>query len=88
MAKTDCFNCVHRRDEPGDNGSRCVHKVAVGPEISLLSVNGGECVNDIGKMRELGITAKTQGLTTGQFNWPWDFKPEFLEKCDGFEGGV
>lgn len=90
MSKPNCYNCVHRRDLVGDAHSRCAH-----PDVGnadalqsamaiLASVGRTGPVADIDTADKLNIECNPHGLMNGWFNWPYNFDPVWLVRCDGF----
>jgi len=33
---------------------------------------------------DLNIKGNPHGIRNGWFNWPWNFDPTWLERCDGY----
>ncbi len=70
--KPDCYECKWRHDLPGDCHSRCTHPALSG-EVKQAGID------------ELGIKANYRGIKRGQFDFPWNFDPLWLEECKGWE---
>lgn len=85
--KPNCYQCIHRRNVPGDAHSQCAHPKA-GPS------DGSNMLDAIIQMargkhnsgsRELEIKGNLHGIRSGWFMWPYNFDPCWLENCNGFE---
>jgi hypothetical protein len=35
-------------------------------------------------MNDLNIEGDSHGIRNGWFNWPWNFDPVWLRRCDGY----
>src|SRR3990167_7099260 len=90
MDKPNCYECKFRGGLPGDDHSKCTHPKAMGDDplgeiLGLLaSVQRVSPVTTSGAIT-LGIKGSTHGIRSGWFNWPFNFDPVWLEKCNGFE---
>jgi hypothetical protein len=90
MAKPNCYECIYRRNIPGDTHSKCVHPdngaTSVNKELfefmSILGGAGGALVTTISDMK---ITGDPHGIKNGWFNWPFNFDPIWLNECNGFK---
>lgn len=88
-SKPNCYQCVHRRNLPGNTHSRCAHPIAgeiikaTPPHIAMvLEMWGGAPMLP----QLLGIEARSQhGIDNGWFGWPFNFDPVWLLTCDGFK---
>ena len=69
--KENCYKCKHRGLVTGSAHFSCGH-----PKNKN---------NFLGDPQALGIKAKSHGVKSGWFMWPWDFDPVWLENCNGFE---
>lgn len=81
--KNKCYDCVFRRDIPGDAHSMCAHPAAVldsGLSIMFM-MQGGRSPT----MKRLNLAGNRHGFRNGWFMWPLNFDPVWLESCDGFE---
>ncbi len=67
-----CYTCVHRGTVPGSCHSSC--KWAYKHDVSAGDAKG-----------RLHIEYDERGWVGGWFNWPYDFDPVWLDRCDGFE---
>ncbi len=86
MSKPNCYDCVHRRDIPGDTHSRCAHPTIPKPEPldKALAIMGRPGTFAVKSARDLNVTANRHGILRGWFNWPLNFDPTWLENCEGF----
>jgi hypothetical protein len=92
MLKPNCYDCIHRRDLPGDEHSSCNHPSAMVGATPLMqaiaifsSVGRVPPVANAHAAKKLNVTANPHGIRHGWFNWPFNFDPTWLESCDGFE---
>ena len=79
MNKPNCYECIYRRNIPGDAHSSCEH-----PSINE---NGGVVVAFILALTcggLLSITFDDYGIKNGWAEWPINFDPTWLKNCDGF----
>ena len=54
---------------------------ALGELISMFGRDAGP----LGPVRtSLNVTGSPHGIAHGWFNWPFNFDPVWLERCDGF----
>jgi len=90
MSKPDCYKCKYRGTIPGDAHSCCRHpangKATDDPLANIMAIFAG--VGRAAPMQaETGLNVKGSpaGIRNGWFNWPWNFDPNWLESCDGFE---
>ena len=88
--KPKCYTCKHRRNVPGDAHSSCAHPAnAQANEDPLLQILG--IFASVGRVdpvqAETGLNVKGHptGIRRGWFNWPWNFDPTWLLKCDEWE---
>ena len=85
--KPDCYQCRHRGEVPGSAHSCCNHPAAgngPNPFAILASVGRVTPVVNIGGAEKLNIEANPHGVRRGWFNWPYNFDPVWLKRCDGF----
>jgi len=88
--KPNCYECKHRGTIPGDCHSKCNHPSIgkIDPLSELLGIFAS-----VGRVapvthesaKKLNIKGNHHGIKNGWFNWPMNFDPTWLEKCDGFE---
>lgn len=91
-SRPDCYTCRHRGSVPGSAHSCCNHPLSregTAPESSLLAVFASvgrinPVVNISGAIK-LGIKANRYGIARGWFNWPYNFDPNWLLECNGYE---
>ena len=83
--RPDCYQCIHRRDVPGDAHSSCAHPQA--PTDNPM----GQLMAILGKRSKappapslLNITFDPHGVRMGWACWPWNFDPVWLIECSGF----
>lgn len=67
---SNCYECKHRSDLPGNCHSQCNVGVA-----GLF--NGGTVVPK--------VSGNEHGIKNGWFFWPFNFDPVWLQSCDSFE---
>ncbi len=84
----NCYNCIYRRNIPGDAHSMCVH-----PETGMDKTEYPEFEGLLGMLglgvskdaaRKLNIAADAHGVSHGWFMWPGNFDPVWLRSCSGF----
>jgi hypothetical protein len=86
-----CYVCKWRRNIMGDAHSRCVHplvavftQTGLGEIASLLNkALGGSVPQSI--IDHFQIFANYHGIKNGWFNWPFNYDPVWLTRCDKFE---
>lgn len=61
-------------DKP--NCYECVHRGEV----------PGSCHSSCKRTKPTKVKGNEHGIKSGWFNYPFNFDPVWLEKCDGFEG--
>lgn len=84
----NCYDCKHRGMVPGSAHSQCGHPDAPTTEgsgmLGMLSLFG-----KIGPLpipqTKLNVLGNAHGRRSGWFNWPFNFDPVWLERCEGFE---
>ncbi len=86
--KPNCYDCIHRRNIPGDAHSSCVHTETGLQNSEFPMFDGLAAILGIGQgseaIKTLGIKANPQGVLSGWFMWPGNFDPTWLEECNGF----
>jgi hypothetical protein len=86
MTTENCYQCIHRRNVPGDAHSRCAH-----PSVDS---GGGDMMSGIMAMVEamvgnkkvanpLNVRAHEHGVRMGWFMYPFNFDPAWMISCDG-----
>lgn len=87
----NCYKCIHRRNIAGSAHSSCAHPTAQRNEadpldllLSLLGKHAGPAINFDAAV-ELGIELDAHGVKHGWANWPWNFDPTWVRKCNGYE---
>ena len=79
MKEPGCYQCIYRRDIPGDCHSLCAHPAAKATSsIRSVAMSTGEAA------AELHVIGNAHGIRSGWFMWPANFDPVWLENCDGF----
>ena len=81
MKKPGCYECVYRRDIPGDCHSLCAHP-ATGGEGDIFDKVFATFTGEAAA--ELHVIGNANGIRSGWFMWPANFDPVWLENCDGF----
>ena len=88
MGKPDCYQCIYRRNIPGDAHSSCVHPstgtVHDDPMLEILSMLGGTRMPPI-EIKGMHVRGNPHGIAHGWFAFPFNFDPVWLEACDGFK---
>ncbi|RLJ03678.1 MAG: hypothetical protein DRP08_03280 [Candidatus Aenigmatarchaeota archaeon] len=86
----NCYKCKWSEEIPGGAHIRCVHPkveaVSRNPLLCLLSIlgsRGGPQAVFIPK--EMGVELDEAGVRKGWCNFPWNFDPVWVKKCDCFE---
>lgn len=88
--RPNCYECIHRRDLPGNAHSRCVHpsnaEINDNPMMNIMAILGGVSRIPAFTMEggELGVKGNEHGIRRGWFIWPMNFDPVWLEACNGF----
>jgi len=88
-----CYACKWRGDLPGDAHSCCNHpllednKNPMGELLGIMSKRVGAFPPMISQdiMDQFHIMANYHGIKMGWFNWPYNFDPVWLTRCDKFE---
>lgn len=91
-ARSNCYECRHRRSILGDTHSSCSHPTVA----SIAQTDAGQLLQMLGKRAggpaiatthadALGVKGSAHGIAHGWFQWPFNFDPIWLESCDGFE---
>jgi hypothetical protein len=83
----DCYECIYRGDIPGDRHSKCTHPSSgyqENPISELLSLFGKKAGVIHNVNTPIRVVGNSHGIMSGWFNWPYNFDPVWLEKCDGF----
>ena len=75
MDKPDCYKCEHRGDLVGDCHSKCKHPST--DEVGVKRITDAAIA--------LGIQGDPHGIIKGWFNWPYNFDPIWLKRCNGFK---
>jgi hypothetical protein len=90
--RPDCYECEYRRTTPGSAHSKCNHP-SIGKIDPLVEVMG--ILASVGRAMpvqvnndKLNIKGNSHGISRGWFNWPMNFDPAWLERCDGFTARV
>lgn len=90
--KPNCYDCKFRREVPGSAHSSCAHPALGGASddpmgnIMATFASVGRVNPVISQSAEkLNVRGNAAGIRRGWFNWPWNFDPVWLERCDGFE---
>ena len=88
--KPNCYECKYRGRAIGSAHSVCNHPSTKeshnNPMAEILGIFGS-----IGRTPPiqadtgLNIKGNSHGISSGWFNWPFNFDPTWLENCDGFE---
>lgn len=76
--KPDCYQCLYRRNIPGDTHSACAHPDAM--RTIAVAVSGVSLGGNL-----LYVSGAQHGVKMGWFFWPFNFDPIWLEKCSGFK---
>lgn len=93
MEKPDCYKCIHRGGVPGSAHSSCNHptnKLALDnpmAQVTAIFASVGRMAPIVVK-NELNVEGDPHGIAHGWFNWPFNFDPVWLKKCDGFSEPV
>lgn len=77
--KPNCYECIHRRNVPGDCHSSCAHPEVSGSDPLSMFLGMPASSN------KLNVKGNPHGVNNGWFAWPWNFDPVWLDSCDGFE---
>jgi hypothetical protein len=88
--RPNCYQCIHRREAVGSAHSTCVHPEALSaakshPVAELFAILGSVGRGPGLNVRAMGVEGHPHGVRMGWFNWPINFDPVWLNKCDGFE---
>ncbi len=91
MTKPNCYQCKHQGSVPGSAHSSCRHPSVAGvaddPLDQILGMLGsvGRGPGLVAEKNPLNVQGNAHGVRMGWFNWPINFDPVWLERCDGFE---
>ena len=83
----ECYKCKHKGTVAGSCHSSCEHpKIGDHKFIHALAIMklGATFVGE----KDNGgfiVMGEAHGVTSGWFNWPIDFDPVWLTRCDGCE---
>jgi len=85
-----CYRCKHRGEVPGDTHSCCNHPearrlVEGKPLMQIAAIFGSARKQPMVNVRAIGVEGDPHGIQMGWFNWPLNFDPVWLLKCDGYE---
>jgi hypothetical protein len=92
--KPDCYRCKYRGSLPGSAHSCCKHpslkEAMENPMLQLMGIfaSVGRVAPMMANSKELNIKANPTGIKNGWFNFPFNFDPIWLERCDGFSPKV
>lgn len=76
----NCYNCRFRRSIPGDAHSHCVNpKITAADAISVMFLGM------TAPSSELAVKGDPYGHNQGWFMWPYNFDPNWLQACNGFQ---
>lgn len=88
MSKPDCYTCGYRRDVPDSAHSSCAHpevaSVTSDPESRVWATLGSVGRGPGLYIRALNVEANSHGVRRGWFNWPLNYDPVWLTRCDGY----
>ncbi|MDZ4346134.1 MAG: hypothetical protein U1E51_27290 [Candidatus Binatia bacterium] len=87
--KPNCYECQYRGECPGSAHSRCTHPEAQqttkgDPFAEVLAIFGSVGRGPGLHVRALNVEGHPRGISNGWFNWPVNFDPIWLLRCDGF----
>lgn len=88
MSTPKCYDCIHRRDIPGDCHIECGHpKITAVDRLltPMLLLSGSQ---NSPAMKRLNVMGNATGIRRGWFSWPINFDPVWLLTCDGFEAKI
>ena len=88
MEKPNCYECLYRRNLPGDAHSSCAHprRPALTGVMSIFNeMTGGVKVPGVPTENAIKVTGNLHGILSGWFMWPSNFDPVWLDSCEGFE---
>ena len=90
MTKPDCYQCIFRQDLPGNAHSKCGHPdnkdTLENPLLNMMAIFASvERVGPVLGANKLDIKGDAHGIRNGWFNWPFNFDPVWLLKCNGFK---
>ena len=80
MKKPNCYECLYRRNLPGDAHSSCAH-----PRLPALTGVMAIFNQITGGSNAIKVTGNLHGILSCWFMWPSNFDPVWLESCEGFE---
>lgn len=87
-----CWKCKHVGNVPGSVHRSCRH-----PKnkdflddpfmgfLGILAMVGRSSPQIAETVNELGIKIHPHGLKMGWANWPWNFDPNWILECNGYE---
>ncbi len=86
--RPNCYECAYRGRVPGDAHSSCKHPsvadAAGDATMNVMAIFAGVSRGPpMQGKNDLNIKGNAHGIRNGWFNWPWNFDPTWLERCDG-----
>lgn len=89
IMKPNCYKCKHRRSILGDAHSRCYNpKLEINldhPIFMFLTFLGKRGPRISIYTDKIGVKINKHGFDNGWANFPFNFNPIWIEKCDSFE---
>ena len=91
IEKPNCYECVHRKDVPGDSHSSCEHPGAQSahgnPMAKLMGTYFAKRtpIAPMPSVDGLKVSGDPHGIRRGWFAWPYNFDPVWLVECNGFK---
>lgn len=88
--KPNCYKCKYKGEVPGSAHSSCAHPVVPKGDAfgnlmaTFASVGRVMPTVNLEAAAKLNIAANPHGIRKGWFNWPYNFDPVWLQRCDGF----
>ncbi len=92
MPKPNCYECHWKEDLPGSAHVKCIHpllpddKTTNNQIATLMAVllTARKVPFSLSGNNPIGVVGNERGINNGWFNFPYNYDPIWLLKCDGF----
>ncbi len=84
-----CKECIHHRQLENSTHFKCISPLVIDPESNIesetLKLLGIEQDPKLSPNSELlDLIVDIEGVMKGKFNWPFNFDPYWVKRCNGF----
>jgi hypothetical protein len=81
MLENNCYKCKYQGSVPGSCHSSCQHPLIANQQVvAMMVITMGKNIP-----APFNLEYDKYGLQSGWFNWPLDFDPTWLNRCDAYE---